>query len=300
MTIEKKPLLRLTSDFVFKAVYGQDTPESQAALRALLNCLLDKKDDPIEWVRCENPFILPKYIGRKESVLDIKARLSSGQLIDLEMQVTYLTHFINRSIFYMGKLITSSLDKGQNYGKMKLAIVISIVDGILFPDTPDVHSRYTLHERDRKDELSTLTQIHYLELNKIDITKPISEMTPYERIGAFFKYVSDRSKQDLIAELFHYESEVMTMTTPILEEISMDDQMRYLEEEHENYLRDLATALYEAEEARIEGRNQGLAEGMIRTNLLTKELLNAGRLDDLTRALDDKDFQEQLFKEFEL
>ncbi len=81
MTIEKKPLLRLTSDFVFKAVYGQDTPESQAALRALLNCLLDKKDDPIEWVRCENPFILPKYIGRKESVLDIKARLSSGQLI---------------------------------------------------------------------------------------------------------------------------------------------------------------------------------------------------------------------------
>ena len=57
-------------------------------------------------------FLLTWHITGKESILDIKVRLSSGQLVDLEMQVTNLAHYINRSIFYIGKLITSSLDKG--------------------------------------------------------------------------------------------------------------------------------------------------------------------------------------------
>ena len=104
MTKERKnlSLLPLTSDFVFKAVYGQNTPQSNAALRALLNLLLDRKDDPIEWVHCENPFVISDHITGKETIMDIKVRLSSGQLIDLEMQVYHLKYFINRSIFYMG------------------------------------------------------------------------------------------------------------------------------------------------------------------------------------------------------
>ncbi|MBQ5797808.1 MAG: Rpn family recombination-promoting nuclease/putative transposase [Firmicutes bacterium] len=292
MEKQRKTLLPLTSDFVFKAVYGQDTQESNAALRALLNCLLDKKDNPIEWVQCANPFIPSKHITGKESILDIKVRLSSGQLVDLEMQVTNLAHYINRSIFYMGKLITSSLDKGQNYGKMKPTIVISIVNGTLFPNRPSAHSRYTLHEKIVKEELSDLTQIHFLELNKIDLAKPVNEMTTYERIGAYFKYANDESKQDLIGELIQYETEVLSLTNPILHEVSHDDYMRDLEEAHEKYLHDLATALEAADEARIEGEN--------RISQLHEKLFNENRMDDLKRSFSDKDFRNQLLIEYGL
>ena len=40
-------LLPLTSDLVFKAVYGRNTASSNAALIALLNRLLERERDPI-------------------------------------------------------------------------------------------------------------------------------------------------------------------------------------------------------------------------------------------------------------
>ncbi len=180
---------------------------------------------------------------------------------------------------------------------MKPTIVISIVDGVLFPNRSSAHSRYTLHEKIAKEELSDLTQIHFLELEKIDVTKPVSEMTSYERIGAYFKYASDETKQDLIAELFDYETEVLTLTKPILEEVSLDARMRDLEEAHDKYIRTLAT---HRSEGREEGIEEGIEKGTSRTNALTKKLLEAGRLDDLTRALDDQAFQNQLFEEYGL
>ena len=105
-------LLPLTSDLVFKAVYGRNTKASNAALLALLNRLLEKDKDPIVWVNCENPFSYATYQGEKEIVMDIKVQLSSGQLLDLEMQVDHLDCYVNRSIFYMGKLINESLESG--------------------------------------------------------------------------------------------------------------------------------------------------------------------------------------------
>lgn len=313
MTVQKKSLLPLTSDFVFKAVYGQDTPQSREALRALLNCLLDMKDKPIQWVRCENPFVAADHITGKEAILDIKACLSSGQLVDLEMQVNHLQHFINRSIFYMGKLITSSLDKGQNYGKMKPTIVISIVDGVLFQDSAEIHSRYTLHEKSKKKELSDLTQIHFLELGKIDLTKPVMDMTPYERIGAYFKCASDDSRQYLIDELLRYEPEVITLTEPIFKKISYDDRMRDLEEAHDKYLHDMATLREEAlesgraeglekglAEGRAEGLSKGRAEGETTIAQLHAKLIAEERFDDLKHSCEDKVFRDKLLVEYNL
>ena len=46
----------LTSDIIFKAVYGSDTPESKAALIKLLNLVLKRHDDPIVNVTYKNPF----------------------------------------------------------------------------------------------------------------------------------------------------------------------------------------------------------------------------------------------------
>ena len=287
MTKERKnlSLLPLTSDFVFKAVYGQNTPQSNAALRALLNLLLDRKEDPIEWVHCENPFVLSDHITGKESIMDIKLRLSSGQMIDLEMQVSNLDNYINRSIFYMGKLIVSSLSKGENYDKMKPTIVISIIDGILLPGIEDPHSQFTLSERRVKMELSDLTQVHFLELAKIDLNKPVREMSSHERIGAYFKCASDESKQSLIAELTQYEPEVITLTKPIFEEVSYDERMRDLEEAHDKYVRTLKTVQSESED---------------RIAKLTLKLIEDNRLEDLKRASIDKDFREELLKEYHL
>ena len=256
-------LLPLTNDLVFKAVYGRNTKASNAALIALLNRLLQKDKDPIVWLHCENPFSYKIQAKEKEIIMDIKVRLSSGQLVDLEMQVNHLSDYINRSIYYMGKLINESLESGEDYDMIKETIVISIVDGTLFPQYKKAFSTYYLKEDETNHKLSDITQIHFLELGKIDITaKHISEMTPHERLGAYFKHAADDSLTEYVDQLLEYESEVLSLTKPILEEISAEKEMREIAIAHEMWLHDVATIKAHARKKAIaEGKAEGLAEG---------------------------------------
>ena len=219
--------------------------------------------------------------------------------------MNHLKNYINRTLFYMGKLIIYSLEGGENYVKMKPTMVISIVDGVLFPDSPEIYSRYTLHEQKEHTQLTDMTQIHFLELGKVDIEKPVGEMSRYERLAVFLKYGDDETKQELIEELLRYETEVLPLMRGMLEEISGDKQMRYLEEEHQEYIRMMNTMKYEGweegqKEGREEGRAEGREEGIDRMNQLTKRLLGAGRLDDLAKAVEDSKYRDKLFKEIGL
>ncbi|MBO4991975.1 MAG: hypothetical protein J6E42_07460, partial [Firmicutes bacterium] len=107
----------------------------------------------------------------------------------------------------------------------------------------------------------------------------------------------DETKQELIEELLRYETEVLPLMRGMLEEISGDKQMRYLEEEHQEYVRMMNTMKYEGWE---EGIAVGLNKGIDRMNQLTKRLLGAGRLDDLAKAVEDSEYRDKLFKEFGL
>ena len=51
--IHREPL---TSDIIFKAVFGRDTPGSKRALIALLNRILERTEDPIVALDYQNPF----------------------------------------------------------------------------------------------------------------------------------------------------------------------------------------------------------------------------------------------------
>lgn len=283
-------LLPLTNDLVFKAVYGRNTEASNSALIALLNRLLQREKDPIVWLRCENPFSYRTYEGEKEIVMDIKVRLSSGQLLNLEMQVDHLGAFINRSIFYMGKLINESLESGEDYDKMKQTIVISIVNRTLFPQYKKVFSTYYLKEDDENHKLSEITSINFLELGKIDITaKSIDEMTPHERLGVYFKYAADESKRDLIDQLLKYEGEVIDLTFPILEEISAEQEMRELAEARRRYRYDVNTARSVGfREGKLEGLEQGLEQGLKRTRiqLICKHYQKGRSISDIADFVD--------------
>jgi len=303
------PLLPLTSDLAFKAVYGQDTPQSNEALRALLNRLLLRDDDPIQWVRCRNPFHYRTYTAEKESIMDVKVQLSSGQLLNLEMEVSHLRSFTNRAIHYLGKLINESLAKGESYDRMKESILISIVDGTLFPHRREVYSRYFLMEETYHEPLSSITQLNFLELGKISFEKPVEEMSPHERIGAFFKCAADESRRGYIQQLQKFEPEVIGLSQPLLEIVSADDKLRFEIEARERYEHDVATMKSEArteglEEGRAEGREKGLEEGRkeaaARINALNARLIEAQRFEELKAATKDPVLQKALLKEYNL
>ena len=71
----KKEIRRepLTSDIIFKAVYGRDEPDSKAALIALLNLVLGYDDDPIVDITYKNPFSIDDNYEGKTVIMDIRA-----------------------------------------------------------------------------------------------------------------------------------------------------------------------------------------------------------------------------------
>ena len=140
----RRELISLTDDRTFHYAFSRDTEDSKRALIAILNVILDKKDDPIESVSILNPVIYGEHENSKDSVLDIKAITNSQELIDIEMQGNIFKTYPERSLFYGGRLVNSALEKGQNYDKLKKSIVISIVDGVLFKDVDKVHTTFKL------------------------------------------------------------------------------------------------------------------------------------------------------------
>lgn len=130
-----RAILTLKNDVMFKAVYGKDDEDSKFVLMALLNHILGREEDPIVSLEYKNPFHHRERVLEKESILDIKVKTSSGELIDIKMQICNLKYLRNRLLYYHGGLIRSSLNQGASYDKILKTITICIIDDTMFPET---------------------------------------------------------------------------------------------------------------------------------------------------------------------
>ena len=111
----------LTSDIIFKAVFGRDTPGCKRALIGLLNRILEWEEDPIVDLVYLNPFSMAELEGAKEIIMDILVETSRGEQIDIEMQIGTTRELMNRFLYYLSKLVVRGLEKGEDYGKLKKA-----------------------------------------------------------------------------------------------------------------------------------------------------------------------------------
>lgn len=123
-------------------------------------------------------------------------------------------------------MLSDNLEKGADYAKIKQTIVISIMNENLFPETDRCHTVFRFMEQSEGFELSSIISLHYLELSKIDITKPVSEMTAVERLGAYIKYASDSSKSEYVEKLLAKKEGAVQMADTILRKVSEEEILR--------------------------------------------------------------------------
>ena len=253
----------LTSDIIFKAVYGRDTPESKAALIALLNLVLEREADPIVDIVYKNPFSITDDCEGKTIIMDIRAQIDKGELIDIEMQIGELDVYIRRTVYYGCRQISECLASGDDYGKIKKSIVISFVKGRLFPPEVSMHSVYTLHERSIYRELSDILELHYIELDKIQYEGiQAEEMSGLEQLCAYIKCTGNPEEKAYVEELVKKGREVIGMTDKVLKKVSEDEKLRELRlarEKMELWIAMERRAGYD--NGRSEGYSEGYSEG---------------------------------------
>ena len=166
-------LLPLTNDYIFKRVFSYKGNES--VLKDFLEAVLKTE---IKTIKIENSEIIPKETNEKRGLLDIKAQINDGTILDVEMQMKNERNTEERATEYMGKMLSEQLQVGEAYQKLKKSIVIFItnynflkrnsyhsVGRMKFDETPK--EEYVEMGYQKEDDIaSKYMEFHYIELPK--------------------------------------------------------------------------------------------------------------------------------------
>ena len=286
----KRALFNICDDWVFHYLYARDTEDSRNALIAVLNTVLERIEDPIIEIEILNPEVIGEYEPGKDVILDIKAKSQTGELFDIEMQNGELAYYRERSLFYVSRVASLALEKGQKYDKMKKTIMISFINGKLFPETKKLHTKFQFREYEEGFLLSDLIEYHYIELSKLDMSKPVSGMSELERLATYFKCAGDLSKEDMILDLLAHGGDAITMTEKTFKTLTNDQKALLKQIEYEIWEHDQASLRAIEEERRMEEEKRREEDERRRREdeLLRQEDERRRQQDELLRQEDER------------
>lgn len=283
---KNEPTLKLTNDVLFKIVYGSDTEESKFILKSLLNKILDREDDPIVSIEYKNPFSIDECVDEKESILDIKAETNRKELIDIEMQIVWDKDMPARLLYYHGGLLRESLQKGEDYDKMKQTITICIIDSEGFKETDRFLSNFFFMEKDEHFAFSDITKICCIELPKVNPDKRKPEELSQLEICLEYLRCADEKGSEYVNELIRRGGKDLEMAQEILRKATEEEILRERALAREKYLRDKLHMENRYKHGLEEGRAEGHAEGRAEEKRdIAAKLKNAGiPLDVITES----------------
>ena len=153
-------------DVVFKQIFGAE--KNKPILISFLNAVLEWTGDrQIVAVEILNPYLEQENINDSYGILDIKVQLSSGELVDVEMQIGDRADMERRSTFYICRMFgDQKIIKGK-YKDLKRAIAINILDFVRIKESQRYHTRFRLLEQEESIELTDAIEIHFIELPKL-------------------------------------------------------------------------------------------------------------------------------------
>lgn len=154
----------MTNDYMFRVVLQQN----QDTLIGLVSSSLHMKPNAIKNIQILNPIVLGDSIADKEYRMDLLVLLNSNTTLNIEMQVTHIKAWVNRSLGYLCRAF-DDINHGQPYSDMKPVFQISFLDFTLFEEHPEFYSTYQM--RNIKDGYlySSNLNVCVIELNHTDM-----------------------------------------------------------------------------------------------------------------------------------
>ena len=254
--------LPLTSDIVFKRVFSREGNEE--ILKALLEAILNIK---IEKVEVKNPELPRNLYDSKAGVLDIKVEIDKNTICDVELQIQNENNIDKRSAFYMAKLLSDEIRKGEDYIQVKKTIVISILNFDFYKRNSYHHIAHMRFDETKpedyvdlgyleEDEIATKEfEMHFIELPKF-IKKNPKIKTKIEMWLWFI--IGGEEKVKMAKE----ENEEIKKAIDIIDEMSMDPAEWEMYESRRLAIMDYNTGIHQAKLDGIEeGKKEGIEEG---------------------------------------
>ena len=202
----------------------------------------------------------PERYNEKGGILDVRATLSDGTKINLEMQMDKFGDIGKRSIFYLSKLYIKSIKAGTMYDDFPKTIVIFITNYTYFRDIEKYHTKWMLAEVDNVNHKLDNVEIHIIELEKFKAKTPDIE----NKLEQWLSYLDyDRKEWRKMAiqkndKIKKAEKELQKLT---------QEQEEYLAELEEKGRLDRMSIAYAAKKEGLTEAKQETAKKMLELNL---------------------------------
>lgn len=246
-------LLDPRNDFLFKRIFGSE--ENRDVLLTFLNrTFAEAGKPPLTEIIVLNPYTEKDTPRDKQSILDIRARTSEGELINVEMQLFNKYDTEKRTLFHWSKQYSGQLQEGQSYKALKKCVTINILNYSFLPNK-GYHNIFHLREDRTGIALIDDIELHFLELSKLN-----DNAVPMEGSGLVNWLLFLKSANKLNWEVLSMNEPVLKKAMNTLEFLSQDAEARRLYEDRQKYLHDEASMI---EGALAEGEAKGTAKGIV-------------------------------------
>ena len=188
----------------------------------------------------------------KYAILDVKATLSDGTRVDIEIQVVDQYNMEQRTLYYLSRLYSEQLTEGGKYTDLNKAITINILNFNLIPNKR-YHNQYLLKEIETNEIFSDLLQVHTIELQKFN--KTAAEIN--DDLESWVEFLKEPNEE--VVEMLAERVPEIREAFQILRVVSRDKDTRRDAEIRAKALSDKATSLAGAEG---KGLKKGI-EGML-------------------------------------
>ncbi len=184
------------NSYSFKRIFG--TEKNKDILIHFLNDILGfTGKNEIKDIEFLSTIQDPDIAAKKQSIVDVLCRDSTGAQYICEMQVAKTKGFEKRAQYYAAKAYSRQADKGDQYHNLKEIIFIAIADCVLFPNKSEYKSKHTIRDEDTNEHDLKDFYFIFIELPKFPKNKEDQLENIVEKWVYFFRYADETSEEEL-------------------------------------------------------------------------------------------------------
>lgn len=250
-------LLLPEKDDVFQNLFGKIGNET--ITQRLISLVINR---PIEKLTLDVSNRLEREdVTKKSGLLDVRAKLQSGEDFNIEMQRADYKDITERILYYWSRLYGRKLNKSEEYKKLKPTISILITKYKL-EETKGIeqyHTIWNLREKHKSNKILTSNmEIHVLELAKVK-----EEYIEEDELALWLMFIKNPNNERVREKM--KVNEVLKQAMERLEQVCREQTMEELREEMA--LRDQISYIKQMQEEGLEkgikqGKKLGIQQGM--------------------------------------
>jgi predicted transposase/invertase (TIGR01784 family) len=296
MAIGINPLI----DYAFKMLFGSN--DRKTVTIHFLNAVLVGQP-PVTDVTFPNTVHSQLSEDGKFFILDVLAEDVLGRRFNIEVQIALPAGMAERMVFYTAETYVRRLQQGQNYTDLRPSISICVLSGALIRQPAKLHLDFRLREETLPLTLTDDLQIHFLQLNHLQVTaETLYNSTPIERWCWFLCHAQELTTEQVSLLLPEQE---FTEAARVLDMIAQTPEQLHEYNARLKAQRDEEARIIFAQQQGIEigeargieiGEARGIRRGLLQGQILllqqmlklptsTDEQFAACEIDQLTQML---------------